>query len=662
MMEVANTINEGRRLKLDQGCRRYGIDISQRKVHGALVDSLITAELYIKFHDITTTPLPKTPHRKPQTPPTARPIPRAFKHPISEKLIQLNHCKNPSCANYLVPAKNPNKNKDGSPKRGLGNQYKLTTARTGKVLTCKLCNTSTILVNNRAFVLESIRVKALSALNIPSCPNDNIKKGRRRGKACKNFGKNIHDYPQGYIKRGKSYSKVKGQTHMFSRRYECAECHEKFSVSLFPPKGQTHQQINHALFSGLINKGVINRLQEQLDISAMLIYKRIQFFYDQCVQFDAWHMKENMKKLKNQHLEISMDRQHYLANWNDKEDNRPTKLVNTCSVENKSRFVLSSTLNFDFDSDYEYIRDEHHRLKESAKPIYQRQFSQYVIDDRDMESDDVGDMLNTKAPTKHLLVQQTYSLMAHLESLKPIYNSAKSINLFADDDEGFELGICLVLSELIQSRKLNPILIRADRNNASQMQDKRTWSEQTLKDAGISQREIKAAKDDDEQLRELNLKYWTAELHRLTNYQGNGKSEWITHPFPKAKATIDIKPLLGNFDNVTVSVSEALLQVSTHGVDNYFQMVRRRINMLERPITSATNAHRWNGYASYNPKWVVMLLEILRVYNNYVLTDEKTLRNKKSTTKPRTPAEKLGMADKRYSIEDILNFTPLDKE
>ena len=105
----------------------------------------------------------------------------------------------------------------------------------------------------------------------------------------------------------------------------------------------------------------------------------------------------------------------------------------------------------------------------------------------------IGDMLNTKAPTKHLLVQQTYSLMAHLESLKPIYNSAKSINLFADDDEGFELGICLVLSELIQSRKLNPILIRADRNNASQMQDKRTWSEKTLKDAGISQREIKAA-------------------------------------------------------------------------------------------------------------------------------------------------------------------------
>lgn len=41
---------------------------------------------------------------------------------------------------------------------------------------------------------------------------------------------------------------------------------------------------------------------------------------------------------------------------------------------------------------------------------------------------------------------------------------------------------------------------------------------------------------------------------------------------------------------------------STQGVDNYFQMIRRRINLLERPITSATNGNRWNGYASYNPK------------------------------------------------------------
>lgn len=43
-----------------------------------------------------------------------------------------------------------------------------------------------------------------------------------------------------------------------------------------------------------------------------------------------------------------------------------------------------------------------------------------------------------------------------------------------------------------------------------------------------------------------------------------------------------------------------------------------------------------------------MLLEIRRVYNNYVLTDSKKLRNKVVKTKHRTPAQKLGIAEKGY--------------
>jgi hypothetical protein len=86
-------------------------------------------------------------------------------------------------------------------------------------------------------------------------------------------------------------------------------------------------------------------------------------------------------------------------------------------------------------------------------------------------------------------------------------------------------------------------------------------------------------------------------------------------------------------------------------------MTRRRINVLERPITSATNGNRWNGYASYNPKWSVMLVEILLVYNNYVMTDSKELKNKGINTEPLTPAQKLGLADKQHSIQDILSFS-----
>lgn len=52
-----------------------------------------------------------------------------------------------------------------------------------------------------------------------------------------------------------------------------------------------------------------------------------------------------------------------------------------------------------------------------------------------------------------------------------------------------------------------------------------------------------------------------------------------------------------------------------------------------------------------------MLVEILRAYNNYVMTDSKKLKNKGSSRKPLTPAQKLRLADRSHSIQDILSFS-----
>ncbi|WP_172560610.1 hypothetical protein [Vibrio parahaemolyticus] len=142
---------------------------------------------------------------------------------------------------------------------------------------------------------------------------------------------------------------------------------------------------------------------------------------------------------------------------------------------------------------------------------------------------------------------------------------------------------------------------------------------------------------------------------------GNSRSEWLVHPFPKSQHSIQIKPLVGVDDAQRLEVAENLSDRSTQGVDNYFQMILRRINVLERPMTSATNGNRWNGYASYNPKWFVMLVEILRAYNNYVMTDAKKLKNKSSSKKPLASAQKLGLADKPYSIQDILSFSAFNE-
>lgn len=105
-----------------------------------------------------------------------------------------------------------------------------------------------------------------------------------------------------------------------------------------------------------------------------------------------------------------------------------------------------------------------------------------------------------------------------------------------------------------------------------------------------------------------------------------------------------------------------LFEVSTSGVDNHFQLIRRRINMLERPITSVTNASRWNGYSAYNPAWAVKLVEIFRVYNNYVHTNFQKLDKEAKSRKyiaehETTPAMRLGLVDQAFSYKDILELS-----
>ncbi|MFT5277376.1 MAG: energy-converting hydrogenase A subunit M [Glaciecola sp.] len=640
-------------------CLRYGIDISERKTYGAAIDALLAAELYIKLHKTDEQPLKKTPQRKSQAQPTAFPIPRAYKVEISGESVQLNFCKNPNCNNYGVPAKNPGKSGDGKIRRGLGNDYKFTTTKIGRVLTCKLCGTSTKLINNKAHFLESNRNKETFKSKMICCPDTKLKTSRRRTRACRNSDVCLISNPKRYTLRGKVKSTISGLIPRHSQRVECNACHNPFHVPLNAEFGQELSHLNAALFRKFVNKGVMNRLQEMVGVSMPVLYERIEFFYNQCIAFDQWHINENIHTLKDKNLEISMDRQHYLSNWNDKKDTRPTKLVNTSSVENKSRYVFASTLNFDMTSDWDAIKKDAKKRRDSAKPEHKRRYPQYIINDAEIESDDVKDDLALKTPSNHLLVQQTYSLMAHLEVMKPFYESASRSCLFADDDEGFELGICLVLKDVIEQAKLYPVLIRADRNNASQMQDKRTWSEQVLQKYGVTMRDIDKANP--EKLREISQKYWAATIHQQSIKSGSAKSEWLVHPFPKAKHMVHIKPLVGIGREVTLTIADTLLDVSTPGVDNYFQMIRRRINVLERPITTATNGKRWNGYACYNPKWAVMLIEILRVYNNYVLTDEKSLKNKGLSFTPRTPAQKIGFADQKYRIEDILDFTLISK-
>ena len=89
------------------------------------------------------------------------------------------------------------------------------------------------------------------------------------------------------------------------------------------------------------------------------------------------------------------------------------------------------------------------------------------------------------------------------------------------------------------------------------------------------------------------------------------------------------------------------------GVDVWFNRVRRRCSLFERPIGSAANGGRvWHGYAPYNPAQVGKLLTLLRLCHNYIwLPDDLRKADKRET-----PAMRLGLAEAPLSYADVVDF------
>jgi hypothetical protein len=148
----------------------------------------------------------------------------------------------------------------------------------------------------------------------------------------------------------------------------------------------------------------------------------------------------------------------------------------------------------------------------------------------------------------------------------------------------------------------------------------------------------------DWQLKLLMIKEKMAQVVNIGTWQ----DRWVEHPFPNMgkpeKAMCYLTDIQGyDEDHLAWLYNKA----SLHAIDCFFMQVRRRLSLLERPISSsASPGRRWFGYGPYKPIMVGKLLDIFRVFYNFV----EVGKNKQ------TPAMRLGLAKGKITIEDIVYY------
>jgi hypothetical protein len=374
-------------------------------------------------------------------------------------------------------------------------------------------------------------------------------------------------------------------------------------------------------------------------------------------------------------LYIGVDRQDYVVNWTQREDKRNVQLTAVGSADNATRYVFGMHLNFDPDVEAGVIEHEaaalghpevqlpfrrHARLWLASDYAAARQQGKNALSSADgtlngavaaryQDAESRSDVevfeepgRTTQLPKTGMQVHAEYTLYGHCFLLRDLSTGAAKIRLFLDQDSGMRAAVLGAFAKRVADRTADAFYVRI---NKDMTVDERKRALQDSRERFRALEEDHPALDR-QALRLLLIKEALADMAVI----GHWKDRWLTHPFPSMSEPEKAVCYLTDYDDYDDDHLAWLYnKASLRAIDAFFMQVRRRLSLLERPIATASNNRRtWHGYSAYNPRSIVKLLEIFRVFYNYVLVGMDK----------QTPAMRLGLAKGRVSLEDIVYFQP----
>lgn len=639
-------------------------------------------------------------------------------------VIQVNACKLPTCKNFGKP---PEKIKPFALRATTAPDSDYTLNRFGEYnanLKCLACKEILPVKSNLAIYEEWKRISAYLK------PDEESSKDPTRHKdGCPEAGASVLTSPKKFRFNAKP---KKGDRIV---RYECKACRATFSVRRTTIVRQRKSHLNKWIFKLLVNKVPLQRICELVEIEMRALYRKIDFIHAQCMAFVAARERRLLEtgplvdnKPKPKRYYLCVDRQEYVVNWGKIEDQdadrRNVKLKAIASADLKTGYVMGMHLNFDPVMDRDDVNNRKIKINgDEKKPAPYREFARvwlekdyqeaaaaaekrkmkgvpeetpfaHLIEDSYEESEErelEGDVENPevmseekKLPDHGMQVHEEYTIYGHFQFLRRLSNGVEKVRFYLDREPAIRAACHSAFKDLIDSADCEVFFVKADK--VATIGQKR---------AAYSLAESRFAAEAEKMMKENpKLRAYEVRLQMLLNEmgameeKGKWKDLWLHHPFPdmsepnKAVCYLTNK---GTYDGDPDHLAWLYGKASLHAVNRFFLQLRRRVSMLERPIRSASSQQRsWFGYSPYNPEMIQKLIDIFRVFYNYVKETEVRKRRKKKTvfytepippppgedhfetgeengekTPPKrmtTPAMRLGLARAPITYEDILYF------
>ena len=587
-------------------------------------------------------------------------IPRV---PPPSGTIQVNFCKNPTCGNFGIPASDKTQSRGRHVKPG-NDRYKLT--GTPPAFICLKCGEQIPAKSNEGIAEELNRLLVpLAPPPQPSCQTE----------GCPNAGVSPSAAPGQYW----SHTKTKAGTP----RFRCKACKKTLTMQGLSTLRQRKSHLNSEIFRALTQKMPLSCVAEFSRVSPKTVYRKIDFIHRQCLLF-ASNRERRLPSMAIDRMYVCVDRMDHIINWTNRADKRNITIQAVGSAELKSGYVLALHVNYDDTLSKDAVALAAIECADHEKQPPFRRFARLWLpaeyelgvklakgntpSTKDMSSIDDwieavyadaaarGDVEQSdhprsewKPPGLGLLVHAEYTLYAHFLYLKSLLAGVGKIRFFLDQESGIRAACLSAFADEVLAKDCDAFYVSISKG---------VTKEKALALVGESQRKLNeyVAQYGYEclKLQDQRRQYLKDKMHTLWSQKGKWGDRWLEYPFPNMAEPEKRVCYLTNlkadwFDYDDEHLANLLLKATLHPIDRFFMQTRRKTSMLERPITSSSvQGRRWYGYSAYDPAMAAKMLEIYRVYYNFVKVGDDR----------KTPAMRLGLAKGPCTVEDIIYYSP----
>ena len=552
--------------------------------------------------------------------------------------IQYNMCANPLCKNH-------GQNQVQYAIKGKPSRYKITGRDFNKRIVCNPnhidpegvptlgCYTNTL--SNWSLVEEIERLIRINTV-VPTETGYFFHKP-----SCSNDQHNPFDNIKSFYKKGINSAK--------SQRYQCKDCKKITSVK--PNKSrrtnfnQKRNDILPLFAKLLINKTPISRACEILKIGRGTYYQKLEWLYRCCLEFLETRETKMLENRDFDELWITTDKLHYVLNnvlkrgqgknrgllMEDKQ--LPTFVVASADVN--SRYVFRADVCFDWDITIDQIQQDTLKYKEDHLNNFSRKnerFGGYAVFPIKPTENDTQTMAEYQKELTKINVRQhyvdglhvgaTYTTMAHFWLLKQCVKTRRW-RFVTDDDLSLKTAISRLFSGEINEKKAHHFLCLTDkeitRKDAKKVfTDAIRFLKSWAKGKGLAY----------DNVHQLALWYVEDQLkthkfhERLVTKNGEIYHKQVKnrlkHPIPTSDRGNRLLDALTDVSHLTdFQLASLLVGVNDNAINGFFQTIRRRLSILERPLVTA----RGDGKSLFirtsirnMRKWPLRFLERITIF------------------------------------------------